>query len=203
MVDVNVWGDPFQAAPAADEASIWFRKVTGRNVRLVYLDDPTRRPTSPERSHDGDVVSFADGFPILLATEESLAVLNDLIAQGPRAADGPLPMTRFRPNLVVAGAPAWTEDAWRRVRIGGTTFRAVKACDRCALTMVDPETAMKTKEPMYTLARHCQWDHKTWFAINLIPDNTGGTLRVGDEVEVLEQSDDPTPQRRSTELTCR
>ncbi|MET1005869.1 MAG: MOSC N-terminal beta barrel domain-containing protein [Propionibacteriaceae bacterium] len=195
LVDVNVWGDPFQASLADDEASIWFRKVTGRNVRLVYLDDPTRRPVNSERSADGDLVSFADGFPLLLATEESLGALNDWIASGPRAADGPLPMTRFRPNLVAAGAPAWTEDTWRRVRIGDTTFRAVKACDRCVLTMVDPETALKTKEPMYTLARHRQWDHKTWFAINLIPDNFGGTLRVGDSVEVLEQSDDPTPQR--------
>jgi uncharacterized protein YcbX len=195
LVEVNVWGDPFHAAPAAEEASTWFRRLTGRQVTLVYLDDPTRRPSNPERSRPDDRVTFADGYPVLMASEASLAALNDWIAAGPRADEGPLPMTRFRPNLVVSGAPAWAEDAWRRVRIGDTSFRAVKACDRCVLTMVDPETALKTKEPLFSLSRHRQWDHKTWFAVNLIPDNPGGTLQVGDRLEVLEVSDDPTPQR--------
>ncbi len=195
VVGVNVWGDPFGARLACEEGTAWFRKVTGRNVRLVYLDDPTQRPTNPDVSHEGDVVSFADGYPLLLATEESLAALNGSIAEGPRAGDGPLPMTRFRTNLVVSGSPAWSEDRWRRVRIGNTTFRSVKACDRCAFTLVDPETAAKTKEPLFSLAQHRRWDGKTWFAINLIPDNPGGTLRVGDQLEVLEQSDDPDPQR--------
>ena len=195
LVDVNVWGDPFQAAPTSDEVAAWFGEVTGRPTRLVYLDDPSRRGTDPDRSLPGDVVSFADGYPVLLASEESLAALNGWIADGPRAAEGPLPMRRFRPNLVVAGAPAWAEDAWRRVRIGTTTFRAVKACDRCVLTMIDPETALKTKEPLFSLARYRKWDHKTWFAVNLIPDNPGGTLRVGNSLQVLEQVDDPDPQR--------
>lgn len=195
LVEVNVWGDPFRAAPAAEEASAWFRKVTGRPVTLVYLDDPTRRPSSSHGSRPDDRVSFADGYPVLMASEASLAALNDWIAAGPRADEGPLPMTRFRPNLVVSGAPAWAEDAWRRVRIGDVSFRAVKACDRCVLTMVDPLTALKTKEPLFSLSRHRQWDHKTWFAVNLIPDNPGGTLRVGDRLDVVEVSDDPTPQR--------
>lgn len=195
LVDVNVWGDSFAASLASEEASAWFRKVTELNVRLVYLDDPTRRPTNPDHSRQGDVVSFADGYPLLLASEESLAALNGWVADGPRAGDGPLPMGRFRPNLVVAGGPAWDEDAWRRVRIGDVTFRAVKACDRCAFTMVDPETALKTKEPLVSLAQHRRWDGKTWFAVNLIPDHPGGQLHLGDLLEVLERSDDPTPQR--------
>jgi uncharacterized protein YcbX len=195
LVQVNVWGDDFSAALATEEASDWFRQLTGKHVRLVYLDDPTRRPTDPQRSHPGDLVSFADGYPLLLTNEESLTALNGWIADGPRAADGPLPMTRFRPNLVVAGAPPWAEDSWRRVRIADTTFRAVKACDRCVMTMIDPETATKTKEPLLSLARHRKWDHKVWFAVNLIPDNPGGTLTVGDPVKVLERVDDPEPQR--------
>ena len=138
LVEVNVWGDDFPAALAAEEASEWFREVTGHHVRLVYLDDPRRRPSDPQRSHPGDVVSFADGYPLLLANQESLSALNGWIAEGPRAADGPLPMTRFRPNLVVADAPAWAEDRWRRVQIRDTTFRSVKACDRCVMTMIDP-----------------------------------------------------------------
>ncbi len=195
LIKVNVWGEPFDASPAAAVASSWFSAVVKRPVTLVYLDDPTRRPTNPERSYDTDRVSFADGYPLLLATEESLAALNGWIAEGPRAADGPLPMGRFRPNLVVSGASAWDEDAWRRIRIGSSTFRSVKACDRCAMTLVNPSTAQKTKEPLFSLARHRQWDHKTWFAVNLIPDEPGGELHVGDRLDILEQVEDHEPQR--------
>lgn len=195
LVPVSVWGTPFDAALAAPEASAWFSEVAGRPVRLVYLDDPRRRPIDPTYSRPGEVVSMADGFPMLLASQSSLDELNGWIAEGARSADGPLPMARFRPNLVVAGAPAWAEDRWRRVRIGTTTFRAVKACERCVLTLIDPETGGKTKEPLYSLARHRQWDHKTWFAVNLIADDHGGTLHPGDPVEVLEEADEPGPQR--------
>ena len=104
-------------------------------------------------------------------------------------------MKRFRPNLVVSGADAWAEDSWRRVRIGETTFRCVKACDRCVMTLMDPDTAVKTKEPLLSLSQHRKWDRKVWFAVNLIPDNPGETLRLGDGVEVLEQAADPEPQR--------
>lgn len=195
LVPVNVWGTSFDAALAAPEAHAWFSEVAGRPARLVFLDDPTRRPIDPARSRPGEVVSFADGYPMLLASESSLAELNGWIAEGARAGDGPLPMARFRPNLVVGGAPAWAEDRWRRVRIGTTTFRAVKACERCVLTLIDPETAGKTKEPLYSLARHRKWDHKTWFAVNLIADNPGGSLRLGDPVEVLEEAVETDPQR--------
>lgn len=195
LISVNVWGAPFDASAASEEASAWFSQVTGRQVRLVFLDDPTRRRTDPLHSREQDRVSLADAYPMLLASEESLAALNAWVAAGSRAFEGPVEMTRFRPNLVVSGASAWAEDTWRRVRVGGTTFRAVKACDRCALTLVDPNTAAKSKEPLFSLARHRQWDHKTWFAINLIPDQPGGRLQVGDELQVLDQVPGDEPQR--------
>jgi uncharacterized protein YcbX len=183
--DVRVFASEMSAAPASQEAHAWFSKVVGKPVRLVYLDDPTLRRTNPRYSKPSDRVSFADGYPLLLAVEESLAALNDLIAEGPHAAAGPMPMTRFRPNLVVAGVPAWAEDSWRVLRIGAARFRAVKACNRCVLSTIDPDTATKGKEPIATLARHRRWDGKVWFAINLIPDSPGATLHVGDEVKVL------------------
>ena len=98
-------------------------------------------------------------------------------------------MSRFRPNLVVAGHPAWSEDGWRRIRIGDAVFRAVKGCERCVMTTVDPETAARGKEPIATLARHRRFDGLTWFGMNLIPDTTGVTVRVGDPVEILESVD--------------
>ncbi|MBV9160158.1 MAG: MOSC domain-containing protein [Pseudonocardiales bacterium] len=195
LINVRVFSSELAAAPASDEAHAWFSKVVGEPVRLVYLDDPTRRRPNPRYSREEDRVSFADGYPLLLATEESLAALNGLIAKGPRPEEGPVSMTRFRPNLVVTGAPAWAEDGWRVVRIGAVSFRAVKACDRCVVTTIDPDTASKGKEPLTTLARFRRWDGKTWFAINLIPDSPGAPLHLGDQIEIVEQVQTDEPLR--------
>lgn len=189
LVTVGVWDSRVEASPAGDEADAWFTKIVGVTARLVYLDDPTRRRTDPARTAPDDRVSFADAYPLLLTTEESLSALNDYIAAGPLADEGPLPMLRFRPSVVVRGAPAWAEDDWRLIRVGGTQFRSVKGCDRCVLTTLDPETAAKGKEPIATLARYRRWDGKTWFGVNLVPDTQGTDIAVGDEVEVLSAVD--------------
>jgi uncharacterized protein len=188
LVPVSVHRSELIAALAAPEASAWFGKVLGVPARLVHLDDPTRRHPNPRFARPDDLVSFADGYPLLLTSEESLGALNDWIAAGTKAAEGPLPMRRFRPSVVVSGAPAWAEDGWRRLRIGPVTFRAVKGCDRCVMTTVDPDTAAKGHEPLFALARHRRWDNKIWFGVNLIPDtpDPGARIRPGDPVEVLE-----------------
>jgi uncharacterized protein YcbX len=183
---VNLWSSHLTAAAAGPEADAWFSKAMGCTARLVHLDDPTRRSTHRDFSEPDDRVSFADGYPLLLATKESLAALNDVVVERSQGAHEPLPMTRFRPNLVVAGGDAWAEDDWRRARVGDAVFRAVKGCARCVLTTIDPDTALRAKEPIASLARIRRWDGKTWFGINLVPDTPGVTIRVGDEVEVLE-----------------
>ena len=188
LVPVSVWESDLLASPADDEASAWLTGIIGEPSRLVYLDDPTRRATNPAYSRDGDRVSFADGYPLLLTSEESLDAVNGWIAEGPRPAEGPIPMRRFRPNVVVSGAPAWAEDGWRRLRIGPVAFRAVKGCDRCVFTTIDPDTAVKGHEPLFALARHRRWDGKIWFGVNLIPDSPapGALIRPGDPVEILD-----------------
>jgi uncharacterized protein YcbX len=191
LVPVTVWKSTLDASPAAADAHAWFSKIIDRSVRLVYLDDPTRRRPNQEFARPDDRVSFADGYPVHVTTTASLDALNELIADGPRADEGPLPMIRFRPNLVVDGGAAWEEDGWRRVRIGEAMFRAVKGCDRCVLTLVHPDTAQKGKEPIATLARHRRWDGAVWFGMDLIPDTPGATIRVGDDVEILESVPDP------------
>ncbi len=187
--DVDIWKTTVAAASGGPEADAWLSDVLQQDVRLVYLDDPTRRRPNPEFSLPGDVVSFADGYPVLLASENSLDVLNDWIAEGPRPDEGPLDIGRFRPNLVVRGALPFAEDGWTRIRIGEAVFRVVKGCDRCVLTTLDPDTGVKQMEPITTLPRHRRWDGKTWFAVNLVPDDPGAVLRVGDEIEVLESRD--------------
>jgi uncharacterized protein len=189
QVPVKVFSSILTAAPAGPEADAWFSAVLGVDVRLVHLDDPGRRPTNRDFSAPDDRVSLADGYPLLLASEESLTALNDQVLGHAHHGREPLSMTRFRPNLVVRGAPAWAEDDWRAIRVGGpggATFRVVKGCARCVLTTVDPETGEREKEPLASLARTRRFDGKTWFAVNLVPDTIGATIRVGDEIEVLD-----------------
>lgn len=186
---VTVWRSVLLATPAGGEAARWLTTIAGEPVHLVYLDDPTRRPVNPEYGRVTDRVSFADGYPLLLTTEESLEQLNEWIAEGPLAVEGPLPMTRFRPSVVVSGAPAWAEDKWRKIMIGDVPFRVAKGSDRCVFTTIDPDTAAKGQEPLVTLAKRRRWDGKVWFGVNLIPDVTAdgpGTVRAGDPVEVLD-----------------
>ena len=188
LVPVSVWESDLLASPADEEASAWLTGIIGEPSRLVYLDDPTRRATNPAYSRDGDRVSFADGYPLLLTSEESLDAVNGWIAEGPRPSEGPIPMRRFRPSVVISGAPAWAEDGWRRLRIGAVTFRAAKGSDRCVFTTIDPDTAAKGHEPLFALARHRRWDGKIWFGVNLIPDapRPGAVIRPGDPVEILD-----------------
>jgi uncharacterized protein YcbX len=188
LVDVTVHGGtPFDAAPAGPEADAWFSKVLGTPVQLVFADDPNRRQANPEYAGPGVPLHFGDAYPLLLTTEASLTALNELIAEGMRADEGPVPMVRFRPNLVVAGGLPWAEDGWRRLRVGAAEFRVVKGCDRCAIPTTDENTAVRRKEPTYTLAQHRRWDGAVWFGMNLVPLTPGATLRVGDDVEVLDQ----------------
>lgn len=205
---VSLWRSSLSAADAGDEAAAWCSEVTGRPTRLVWLDDPTRRPTSPDYSRPGDRVSFADGYPLHLTTEESLAALDDLAQEASQGFGEPLSMTRFRPNLVVSGLDAWAEDDWRLLRVGGpdgVVFRAVKGCARCVLTTVDPVGAERGREPLRSLAWGRRFDGATWFGINLVPDLPADgsgpwpTLRVGDPVEVLDQvAPGQGPMRSST-----
>jgi len=182
---VSVWRFTGPAAAAGTAADDWLTAALGAKVRLVWLDDPTRRPVEPGYGQPTDRVSFADGYPLLLANSASLAALNDLIAES-GSDEGPLPMTRFRPNVVIKDAPAWIEDTWlgERIRIGEITFRVPKPCDRCVVTATDQETGERGREPLRTLARHRNIEQGLRFLVNLIPDSTG-TIAVGDAVTPL------------------
>jgi uncharacterized protein len=179
LVSVRVWSSvvPARRAPSADG---YLSSVLGLPVWLVWLDDPTRRPCDPSYSLPGDRVSFADGYPLLLANTASLDALNDWIASES------LPMTRFRPNVVISAAPAWAEDAWTggRIRIGSVPFRVPKSCGRCVVTTTDQETGERGREPLRTLARYRNVDQRLLFATNLIPDGVG-EIAVGDPVTEL------------------
>jgi len=185
LIEVNLFGFTGAASTASAAADDWLSEVVQRKVRLVWLDDPTRRRINPDSTGVSDRVSFADGYPVALANVASLAALNDLIAES-GSLEGPLPMTRFRPNLVIAGAPAWVEDEWsgRRIQIGEVTFRVPGPIDRCLVTTIDQESGEKGREPLLTLGRHRNVGQDLLFATNLIPDNRGH-ISIGDPVTSL------------------
>ncbi|WP_329129374.1 MOSC domain-containing protein [Streptomyces sp. NBC_01476] len=183
---VGLFANKFEVLPVGGAADRWFGEFLDAPVRLVYMDDPAvRRQVDPQYARPGETVSLADGFPLLITTTASLAALNSLIAQGDRPQEGPLPMNRFRPNVVIDGTEPWAEDKWRRVRIGGIEFRAPKPCGRCVITTTDQATGERGKEPLRTLARHRKSGSQLVFGQNLIPEHSG-TLRVGDPFLVVE-----------------
>jgi uncharacterized protein YcbX len=167
-------------APARIAESRWVSKFLGRSARLAWQADPTGRAVQGP-SRPGDPVNLADGYPVLLANTGSLDAVNDWLAE---VGEEPIPMTRFRPNLVVSGAPAWAEDDWlrQRMRIGEVTFRAATGCARCVVTTIDQETGRRTGQPLKMLGRHRRYAEGLLFAINLIPDEPLGVVRVGDPV---------------------
>ncbi len=168
---------------AGDDAGDWFSQLLDEPVRLVWQDDPARRPISPEHGGLGaEPLNLADTGPLLLTTTSSLAQLEAWIAEEhePQA----IAMRRFRPNVVVDGSDVpFAEDEWRGIRIGDVPYRFAEHCDRCMVTTIDPVTLAHGKEPIRTLARHRRWEGKTWFGIRIIPLATG-KVSVGDEVTV-------------------
>ena len=177
--DVTVWRDTVRAA-VAPVADAWISAALGQACRLVHLRDPAARKSSSAAAQPGETVSFADGFPVLLTAAESLAALNANIAQ-------PVPISRFRANLVVSGAPAWAEDGWRVLRIGSAVFRVAKPCDRCVVTTIDQETGLRPNraEPLKALGKIRHDERGLMFGQNLNPLQLG-VVSVGDSVEVLE-----------------
>jgi uncharacterized protein YcbX len=172
-----------EPVPARVADTDWSSAFLGREVRLVWQADPTVRPISSHAEPD-DRVNLADSFPVLLANDASLSALNDWLVE---AGEEAVPMTRFRPNLVVEGAGAWDEDTWlgKRLRIGEVTFRAVSACGRCVVTTTDQETGDRGRQPLRMLGLRRRFGNELQFAINLIPYGPMGLIRLGDPVSVV------------------
>ena len=176
---VTIWDDLVWAWRGTPEADAWLAEALGRPCHLVYMSDMVRRDVEPEHNPEGQLVSFADGYPFLLMGEAALSDLNARLAQ-------PVLLNRFRPNLVFGGGAAYDDDTWEQFAIGDVPFRAVRGCGRCVLTTIDQQTATKspTGEPLRTLATYRKADSSTLFGQNVTgPDQ--GRLHLGDAVTVF------------------
>lgn len=175
-IQVTLWREELLLKSASEPVNQWFSTLLGQDVRLVMLTENCIR----FREKLEQQVNLSDGYPLLLIGESSLAELN-------RRASESSSMEQFRTNLVIAGADAFAEDCWHKIKIGEVIFELVKPCERCVMTTVDLSnfTPRSSREPLATLARF-RADHKgrLMFGENLIAKNTG-VIKVGDPIEVI------------------
>lgn len=178
---VQIWDSQVEALEYGDDVNRWFTEAIGTKCRLIAMPESAKRTVDSKYAlrRDEDTVSFADGYPYLLTNEASLANLNSRL-------ETPVPMNRFRPNLVVSGAEPYAEDSWSMIRIGGTTFHLVKPCVRCVITTIDQTRGESSgKEPLRTLAAYRSVGGKVMFGQNLIAENPGNVIRIGDVVDIV------------------
>jgi hypothetical protein len=154
--------------------SEWFSAILGKNCRLVSFPENNPRPVNPDHAINNDQVSLADGYPCLIIGQSSLDDLNSRM-------EIPLPMNRFRPNIVFSGGKPFEEDEWKNISIGQNRFAGIKLCPRCVVTTVDQDTGIKGAEPLRTLATYRARDNKVYFGKDLIPLNYN-EIAEGDEI---------------------
>lgn len=161
---VTIWKRHHDALDAGDDAARFCTRLIGAPARLVAAIDQ----------------NFPDGYPLLVCNESSLSDLN-------RRMQAWLPMSRFRPNLVLRGLEAWAEDRIATLRIGTARLKLVKPCTRCVITSLDQATGLPAGDPLPAL-RAFRWNttlHGVTFGENAeIQSGSGAILRVGDEAEI-------------------
>jgi uncharacterized protein YcbX len=189
-LEVQVHNDRFTALLGEGETDRWFSLFLREPCKLVYIPETVLRPVDPKFA-PGHRVSFADGYPLHLTTEESLQALNGKLPS-------PLNMLRFRPNLVVRGGEPWAEDEWRHFEIGGLPLEMVKPCARCSVTAVDPGTGTRGQEPLRTLKGFREWGGKVYFGQNAV-FHRRGKIRRGDPLRIL-SAGEPRPPLSGPEL---
>lgn len=176
--EVPLWKSVCQVIDQGKEAREWFSSVVQEPCQLVRMHPEHRRAAKP----DGETV-FADGYPLLVISEASLEDLNARLA-------APVPMDRFRPNLVVGGTMPYEEDFWKEFQIGAMRFSGIKLCSRCVMTTVDQKTLQRSKEPLATLAAYRNFQGKIVFGQNVLHRGQG-KIEVGDAIDILERWEVP------------
>lgn len=194
QVEVRVWKNYCSAIVADNHVNNWFCEVLEIKCRLVFMPNETKREVNEIFNAGEDIVSFADGYPLLIIGENSLNNLNNRL-------ENKIPMNRFRPNLVIADSESFEEDNWKKIKIGETVFRITKPCARCVVTTIEQSAGIVSgKEPLRTLAGFRKAKdvypdsyealdlekNSVLFGQNLVAENFGETIKVGDEVEIIE-----------------
>lgn len=172
----QIWDDSVEVVLAPEVYHQWFSDRLGLKCRLVNFPEKNQRPVDHRYRLANENVSLADGYPLLIIGQASLDDLNARLEK-------PVPMNRFRPNLVFSGGAPYEEDQWRKFSVGSNSFMGVKPCSRCVLTTVDQTTGEVGREPLLTLSKYRRFNEKINFGQNVIPINCH-EIHEGDEISV-------------------
>ncbi len=159
-----VWDDEVEVYEVDKKHSVWFSQRLGIECKLVSFPENNKRAVDARYKINDEQVSLADAYPFLIIGEQSLADLNSRL-------EVPLPMNRFRPNLVFTGGQPYEEDSWNFFSIGKNKFAGVKPCARCVLTTIDQDTGEKGMEPLVTLSKYRKKENKVLFGQNVLAIN--------------------------------
>lgn len=175
-IKVSIWDDETIGYEVNSSVSKWFSEYLKMPVRLVLMSEQTLRNVDNRYALNNEVVSFADGYPNLIIGQASLDLLNEKLNE-------PVPMDRFRPNLVFTGGLPHSEDSFSEFKIGEVIFTAVKPCARCVLITVNQNTGVKSAEPLKTLSGYRLKNNKIMFGQNLIHKGNGA-IHLGDKINI-------------------
>ena len=179
-MEVQIWDDRCTGLLTSREADEWFSNALHTRCHLVYMPDESIRPLSGSNGRTGEIVSFADSCPLLVIGEASLADLNGHLKE-------PVPMSRFRPNIVFAGGLPYEEEDWKAFTISNVSFRGIRPCGRCQIVNIDQESAEKGKEPLQALGQLRRRGNKVVFGLYAAMTEEGEKpvhLQVGDKIVV-------------------
>ncbi len=185
-LDVKVWDDTVKAYDCDETTAAWFSGFLGTPCRLARFHADAKRIANTQWTDGMEAPTlFSDGYPMLVISEASLGDLNDkLKAQGRE----PLPMNRFRPNIVIGGVEAFEEDYAESFKIGDATLKPVKPCPRCPIPSIDQATGEFGPDPLDILQSYRsnpKVDGGITFGMNtILLEGKGQALRVGQAVDV-------------------
>ena len=176
-INVNVWDDICEAEVASKEINIWLSHTLEMSCRLVYMPEDSLRKVDKVYAKNNEITAFSDGYPIMLIGEASLDDLNNRLAQ-------PVPMNRFRPNIIFKGGYPYQEDNLHKFSINNLSFLGVKLCGRCVITTINQNDGISSDEPLRTLSTYRKKENKVLFGQNVLPVNYG-IVRIGDEIHIV------------------
>jgi len=183
-LEVQVWDDTLRAYDCDEVTATWFSNAIGVPCRLVRFHPDVVRATSTKWTA-GVAAStmFADGYPVLIAGAASLDDVNEKLRAAGRT---PLPMDRFRPNLVIGDIGAFEEDYADFLQFGATVLKPVKPCSRCPIPSVDQATGVPGPDPLDVMQGYRakpELDGAVCFGMNAIVTEGGDErIVVGQEV---------------------
>lgn len=180
-VKVRVWEDECAAQYVSELADKWFTQKLSMDCKLVYMPDTEKRRVEEQYAQDSEITAFSDGYPLMIIGQASLDELNSRLQE-------PLPMDRFRPNIVFTGGNPFDEDTMEHLLINDINLYGVKLSARCVLTTINQTNGHKGKEPLKTLAAYRQKNNKIYFGQNLLFKQTG-KIKAGNAIKVIKSKE--------------